>query len=238
MVGQEHPKDLQPGDATHHAGDEDKAAHDGLVDQHKHHPRRIALLKTIFNICHKKDGGINATTILDLVRMDKDMYLIHQSPNNLLSSHLLKFKGAVNVVESLGGSLWSHPPARKSFFNELYTPTTHAFAMASNLTEYQAATADAQCCYLTALFFHGLSNKTHRELKKKVHDDALTSSDIVPYTYDKVLQLTDQYKSSYQQHLSGGGGGRLTFLQKGKPGLATSQPPTPSNPSAENEKSG
>ena len=28
---------------------------------------RIALLKTIRDICHKKDGGANATTILNLV---------------------------------------------------------------------------------------------------------------------------------------------------------------------------
>ncbi len=35
----------------------------------------IVLLKTIHDICHKKDGGTNVTTILDLVRMDKDMYV-------------------------------------------------------------------------------------------------------------------------------------------------------------------
>jgi hypothetical protein len=50
----------------------------------------IALLKRICNICHKKDGGTNATNILNLVRMDKDMYLIHQAPNELLSSYLSK----------------------------------------------------------------------------------------------------------------------------------------------------
>ena len=36
---------------------------------------KIALLKTIRNICHKKDGGANATTIFDLVRMNKEMTL-------------------------------------------------------------------------------------------------------------------------------------------------------------------
>ncbi len=44
----------------------------------------IALLKTIRDICHKKDGGANATTILDLVRMDKDMFLVHQAPTKPL----------------------------------------------------------------------------------------------------------------------------------------------------------
>ncbi len=48
----------------------------------------IALLKTIRNICHKNDGGTNATTILDLDCMDKDMHLIHQAPPKLLLSYL------------------------------------------------------------------------------------------------------------------------------------------------------
>jgi hypothetical protein len=63
----------------------------------------IALLTTICNICHKKDGGTNATTILNLVRVNKDMYLIHQAPNKLLSNYLSKFKGVVDVVELSGG---------------------------------------------------------------------------------------------------------------------------------------
>ncbi len=38
-----------------------------------------------------------------------------------------------------------------------------------------------------------------------------------PCTYDKVLQLTDQYKSSYQQrHTGGTWGGGIAFVQKGK----------------------
>jgi hypothetical protein len=66
----------------------------------------IGLLKTICDICHKKDGGNNATTILDLVRMDKEMFLVHQGPTKLLLllSYLSKVKGAVNVVESLDGT--------------------------------------------------------------------------------------------------------------------------------------
>jgi hypothetical protein len=59
----------------------------------------IALLKTICNICHKKDGGADATPILDLVRIDKDMFLVHQAPTEPLSSYLSKFKGAVDVVK-------------------------------------------------------------------------------------------------------------------------------------------
>ena len=45
---------------------------------------RIALLKEIRDICHKKDGGANATAILDLVQMDKDMFLVHQDPTEPL----------------------------------------------------------------------------------------------------------------------------------------------------------
>jgi hypothetical protein len=60
----------------------------------------ITLLKTIRDICHKKDDGKDATTILDLIRMNKDMYLIHQPPNKLLLSYLSKFKSAVNAVKS------------------------------------------------------------------------------------------------------------------------------------------
>ncbi len=86
----------------------------------------IALLKMIRNICHKEDGGTNATTILDLVYMDKDMYLIHQAPTELLLSYFSKIKGAVDVVKSSDGSPWSHPAAMKIAFNKLYTPTTLA----------------------------------------------------------------------------------------------------------------
>jgi hypothetical protein len=157
----------------------------------------IALLKTICDICHKKDGSTNATTILNLLPMDKDMYLIHQAPNELLLSYLSKFNGAVDVVESLGGSPESHLAATKILCNKLYTPAAHTLAMPNNSPKYKAATAEAQRCYLAALFFHGLSNKTHREFEKKVHNDALTGLDTVPCNYDKVLQLADQYKSSY-----------------------------------------
>jgi hypothetical protein len=67
----------------------------------------IALLKTIRDISHKKDGGADATTILDFVCMDKDMFLVHQAPTELLSSYLSKFKGAVDVVDSSDGYPWS-----------------------------------------------------------------------------------------------------------------------------------
>jgi hypothetical protein len=82
---------------------------------------RIGLLKTIRAICHKKDSGANATTILDLVRMDKDIFLVHQAPTKPLSSYLLKFKGAVNVVKSSDGSPWSHPAATKIVYDEIYS---------------------------------------------------------------------------------------------------------------------
>ena len=61
---------------------------------------RIALLKTIRDISRKRDGGADATTILDLVCMDKDMFLVHQAPTKLLSSYLSKFKGAIDVADS------------------------------------------------------------------------------------------------------------------------------------------
>jgi hypothetical protein len=86
----------------------------------------IVLLKTIRDICHKKDGGADATTILNLVRMDKDMFLVHQAPTEPLSSYLSKFKGAVNVVKSLDGSPWSHPAATKIVFDKLYSPSNYA----------------------------------------------------------------------------------------------------------------
>jgi hypothetical protein len=70
----------------------------------------IGLLKIIRDICHKKDGGTNATTILDLVRMDKEMFLVHQGPTELLLSYLSKFKGPVNMVESLDGWFPLVPP--------------------------------------------------------------------------------------------------------------------------------
>jgi hypothetical protein len=176
----------------------------------------IALLKTIQDICHKKDGGNNATTILDLVRMDKDMYHIHQAPNKPLSSYLSKFKGAVDVVESSKGSPWSHPAATKITFHDLFPTTDHDMARSSNSSEYKSATAEAHRRYLAALFFHRLSNELHGELKMKIHNDALTGSDTVPCTYNKILQLADQCKSSYQPRPDDGGGGAWLFPNRGK----------------------
>ncbi len=159
----------------------------------------IALLKTIRNICHKKYGGANATTILDLVQMDKDMFLVHQAWTEPLSSYLSKFRGAVNVVELSDGSPWSHPAATKIVYNEIYSSSNYKTDKNSNSTDYQAAAAEAQRQYLVALFFHCLSNKAHRVVKEKIHNDALIGSNTVPRTYDKVFQLADQYKFSYQQ---------------------------------------
>jgi hypothetical protein len=182
----------------------------------------IALLKMICGICHKKDGGANATTILDLIQMDKDMFLIHQASTKPLSSYLSKFKGAVNVVESSDGSPWSHPAATKIVQDKIYSSSNYKMDNDSNSTNYQAAATKAQRRYLAVLFFHGLSNKAHRDLKKKIHNDALTESDMVPRTYDKVLQLANQYKYSYQQCQPGGGkqGGGIAVAQKGKAAAA------------------
>ncbi len=166
---------------------------------------RIGLLKIICDICHKKDGGTNATTILDLVRIDKEVFLVHQGPTKLLSSYLSQFKGAIDVVKSSDGTPWTHLAASKIVFDKIYgSLPTFASAKASNSSDYQAAVTKAQHRYLAALFFHGLSNKAHRDLKKKVHNDALTGLDTVPCTYYKVFQLADQYKSSYQQRQPGG----------------------------------
>ena len=79
-----------------------------------------ALLKTIHDICHKKDGGTDAPTILDLVQIDKKMYLLHQLPTEPLLSYLSKFKGAVGMVESSDDSPWLHLAAVKIVFNKLY----------------------------------------------------------------------------------------------------------------------
>jgi hypothetical protein len=99
--------------------------------------------------------------------MDKDMFLIHQAPTKPLSSYLLKFKGAVDVVESSDGSPWSHLAATKIVYDELYSSSNYNTDKKSNSTDHQAAAAKAQRQYLAALFFHGLSNKAHKDLKKK-----------------------------------------------------------------------
>ncbi len=125
------------------------------------------------------------------------MYLIHQAPNKMLSSYLSKFKGAVDVVKLSDSSPWSHPASTKIVLHELFPPSDHVAAKSNNSSEYQMAIAEAHRCYLAALFLHGLSNESHRKLKKKVHNAALMGTDSVPQTYDKVLQLADQCKSSY-----------------------------------------
>jgi hypothetical protein len=142
----------------------------------------IAHLKTIRDICHKKDSGADAATILDLVRMDKDMHLIHQAIYELLSSYLSKFKGVVIVVKSSKESPWSHPATTKILFQDLFSTSDHGQAKSSNSSEYQVTMAEAHRRYLATLFFHSLSNKSHHELKKKFHNDALTGLDTVPCT--------------------------------------------------------
>ncbi len=97
----------------------------------------IALLKLIRDICHKRKGGTNATTFLDLVRMDKDMFLIHQAPNKPLLSYLSKFKGNIDVVESSEGSPWFHPAATKIIFDKMFDPKDHATAKTNNSTDYK-----------------------------------------------------------------------------------------------------
>jgi hypothetical protein len=105
----------------------------------------IGLLKIIRDICHKKDSGTNATTILDLVCMDKEMFLVHQGPTEPLLSYLSKFKGAVNVVKSSDGTPWSHPAAAKIIFDKICgSLPTFALAKASNSSDYQAAVTKAQ----------------------------------------------------------------------------------------------
>jgi hypothetical protein len=214
MAGQKYPENLQSGDAALHAGDEYQAHHKGSWTNTSTTQDGIALLKMICNICHKKDGGTDATTILDLVRMDKDMYLIHQAPIEMLSSYLSKFKGAADVVELSSGSPWLHPAATKIVFNKLFPPLDHIAAKSNNSSKYQTATTEAHCYYLAMLFFHGLSNKSDHKLKKKVHNNALTGFDLFPQTYDKLLQLANQYKSFYQPCPAEGGGGESPLLKK------------------------
>jgi hypothetical protein len=105
----------------------------------------IGLLKVIRDICHKKDGGTNATTILDLVHMDKEMFLVHQGPTKPLLSYLSKFKSAIDVVKSSNGTPWPHPAATKIIFNKIYASSpTFALAKASNLSNYQALVTEVQ----------------------------------------------------------------------------------------------
>ena len=90
------------------------------------------------------------------------------------------------------GSPWAHPAGTKVLYNKQYTSSNYTTANSTNSMEYQAASTKAQRRYLAALFFQGRSNKSHKEPKKKIHNDAITGSDTVPRTYDKVLQLADQ----------------------------------------------
>jgi hypothetical protein len=98
----------------------------------------------IYDICHKREGGTNTTTILNLVRMDKDMFLIQQAPNEPLSSYLSKFKGAVDIVESSEDSPFSHPAATKIVFDKMFDPKDHAAVKMDNSTDYKTTATEAQ----------------------------------------------------------------------------------------------
>ena len=100
--------------------------------------------------------------------MDKERFLIYQAPTEPLSSYLSRFKGAVNVVEFLDGFPWSHPDATKMVYNKLYSPRNYTTDKNNNSNNYQVAATEAQRQCLAGLFFHGLSNNAHRDLKKKI----------------------------------------------------------------------
>jgi hypothetical protein len=128
---------------------------------------RIAFLKTDQDISHKKEGCKDATTILDLVWMDKKMFLIHQGPTEPISRYQSWFKGAVDAVELLDGPPWSHLAAIKILYDELFQPRNYITDKTNNLAEYQAAATKSQRQYLVALFFQVLSNNTHTKTKEK-----------------------------------------------------------------------
>jgi len=100
--------------------------------------------------------------------MDKDMFLVYQAPTKPLSSYLSKFKGAVDIVELSDRSQWSHPAATKVVYNNLYGPRNYTADKNNSSNDYQAASTEAQMQYLSVLFFHGLSNNAHRDLKKNI----------------------------------------------------------------------
>ena len=62
---------------------------------------------------------------------------------------------------------WSHPAATKNVYYELYTPRNYTTDKHNNSSTYQAAATEAQRQYLATLFFHGLSNESRKDLKKK-----------------------------------------------------------------------
>jgi hypothetical protein len=104
----------------------------------------IALLKTIWDISNKKDGGANATNILDLFRMDKEMFLVYRIPSEPLLSYLSRFKGTIHIVKSLDRSLWSHLAAIKIVNDKLFQPSNYIMDKTNNLAEYQAAATKSQ----------------------------------------------------------------------------------------------
>ena len=119
------------------------------------------------------------------------MFFVYLAPTKPLSSYVSRFKGAVNVVKLLGRSPWSHPAATKIVYNKLYSSSNYMMDKHNNSNDYQAAATEAQRRYLAALFFHGLTSATTltETSRKKIHNDALTGSDTVPRTNNKVLQL-------------------------------------------------
>ena len=89
------------------------------------------------------------------------------------------------------------------------------------------------------LFFHCLSKDAHRDLKKKNHNNSLMGSYTVPRTYDKVLQLADQYKPTSQQRQQGGEqGSGIAFAQKGKAEKPTNKAAKSAGNDSTNKKQG
>jgi hypothetical protein len=98
----------------------------------------------------------------------------------------LKFKGAVDVVESSNGSPWSHPAATKIVFNELNALLTLCQPKQATLlkTSWQPPKHSGATLLRYSSNASAVSNEAHRDLKKKIYNDALTGSDTNPCTYD------------------------------------------------------
>lgn len=136
----------------------------------------IKLLMMIHNVCHKKDGDV--ITILDLVHMDKSVYLYDQSAAQGLLGFLQELKCHVDVVEPTGGA----PSCNAKAINivlKLMHPAMDYSTLTHTSPKFKKVAAKAQSQYFAVMLFNVHINEVHKDLKNKctmMHSWAMTVS--------------------------------------------------------------
>ena len=160
---------------------------------------------------HRRDK--TTPSILDIVQIDKRMYLTFQWKDQPTADYLWEFQAVVDVIKSSPGGCpgWSKPVAWAIANEENINWSVAMDNKKTKLMEH------GQTRYLVALFFAGLDNARYSQLKQDIHNKWLvTGKDDIPRTYDQVIHLAEGFRVN-QPGFRGGTEEALAFSQASTP---------------------